>query len=327
MNYIVLDLEWNQSPSGKETSLADIPFEIIQIGAVKVNEQFQCISEFDRFVRPQIYTKLHAKIGEILGVTMEMLMEQGSSFEEVINDFLNWCGEDYIFCTWGSVDLVELQRNMNHYGISYKFPRPFLFYDLQKLYSICFSDGDSRITLQHAIEELGIRQQEEYHLAGNDARYTAKVLEQLDFKKVGQYKSIDTYRIPANKKEEIHLNFGEYEKYISRGFSTKEAAASDREVRSCKCFICQKSMKRCIKWFSTNAKGYHGLFFCEEHGLIKGRFRIKCTDGGKYYAVRIMKCTDEQGAEKLKQRQLREREHRKSRRKADEENKSHDKSI
>ena len=34
MNYIVLDLEWNQCPYGKEREIRRLPFEIIEIGAV-----------------------------------------------------------------------------------------------------------------------------------------------------------------------------------------------------------------------------------------------------------------------------------------------------
>ena len=33
MDYIVLDLEWNQSPEGKENSVESMPFEIIEVGA------------------------------------------------------------------------------------------------------------------------------------------------------------------------------------------------------------------------------------------------------------------------------------------------------
>ena len=52
----------------------------------------------------------------------------------------------------------------------------------------------------------------------------------------------------------------------------------------------------------------------EEHGLIKGRFKIKHTDDEQYYAVKILKRTDDAGAEKLHARQLQEREHRRQRR-------------
>lgn len=315
MNYIVFDLEWNQSPNGKKNSVADMPFEIIQIGAVKVNSEFQITEEFNRFIKPKEYLQLHSKVREILGITMKDL-EHGDEFQRVIDDFMTWCGNDYMFCTWGSMDLVELQRNMKHFGVEIPFPMPFLFYDLQKLYSLCYSDGKSRITLQHAIEERGIVSDDDYHHAVNDARYTAKVLQNMDFDKVKEYVSVDTYRIPSSKKEEIALTFGDYAKYISRGFVKREAAASDREVRSCKCFLCGNNMRRVIKWFATNGKNYYGLFECEEHGLVKGRFKTKQADNGKYYTVKIMKLTDEEGAEKIKQRQVREREHRKMKRHA-----------
>ena len=39
MNYIVFDLEWNQNPSGKKTRNDRLPFEIIEIGAVKSKQQ------------------------------------------------------------------------------------------------------------------------------------------------------------------------------------------------------------------------------------------------------------------------------------------------
>lgn len=39
MNYIIFDLEWNQSPEGKSGSDERMPFEIIEIGAVRLNEK------------------------------------------------------------------------------------------------------------------------------------------------------------------------------------------------------------------------------------------------------------------------------------------------
>lgn len=237
MNYIVLDLEWNQSPEGKECSKSNIPFEIIQIGAVKLDDQFNIVSEFDRYVRPKLYEKLHKKVEEIIDISIEELNEKGEDFVTAADDFFEWCGSDFTFCTWGGTDLIELQRNCAYYKVNYKFPRPFLFYDLQKLYSINFSDGKTRITLQHAVEEQQISSDFEYHRALNDARYSAMIMKSLDFNRVGKFYSIDTFIIPQNKKEEIHINFGNYEKYISRGFSSRENAALDKEVRACKCFI------------------------------------------------------------------------------------------
>ena len=68
----------------------------------------------------------------------------------------------------------------------------------------------------------------------SDARYTAKIMKTLDFDRVKKFCSIDTFTIPESRKDEIYLNFGTYEKYISKGFATRDKAASDRTVRSCK---------------------------------------------------------------------------------------------
>lgn len=319
MNYIVLDLEWNQSAKGKKYALASMPFEIIQIGAVKLDEHFQVIGEFDQLIKPQVYKTLHSVCGEVTGITQEMLSE-GGHFVDAASDFFAWCGKDYIFCTWGSTDLVELQRNLNYYELDINLPQPFLFYDVQKLYSLCFSNGKDRLSLQAAIEKLGLQEKGQYHMALSDARYTAQIMQKLDFEKVKRFYSIDTYCIPKSRKEEITMNFGNYSKYISRGFDTRERAANDREVRSCRCFLCGKPMTRKIKWFATNGKSYYGLFYCEEHGLVKGRFRTKHTDDDRYFVIKILKRTDEAGAEKLRLRQVQEKEHRRQRRLNKQEN-------
>lgn len=39
--YIVFDLEWNQSSRGKEEVADQLPFEIFEIGAVKLNDKFE----------------------------------------------------------------------------------------------------------------------------------------------------------------------------------------------------------------------------------------------------------------------------------------------
>ena len=56
-SYIVLDLEWNQPMPGQETITQPFRFdsEIIEIGALKLNNRFEEVSEFKSFVRPVFY--------------------------------------------------------------------------------------------------------------------------------------------------------------------------------------------------------------------------------------------------------------------------------
>ena len=43
MNYIVFDLEWNQSHIGQAGEHPRMPFEIIEIGAFKLNKKYETI--------------------------------------------------------------------------------------------------------------------------------------------------------------------------------------------------------------------------------------------------------------------------------------------
>ena len=63
-NFIVLDLEWNQSPDGKEGTIDHFPFEIIEIGAVRLDEKRQPLNTFPlRFLKSALssWTKIERK--------------------------------------------------------------------------------------------------------------------------------------------------------------------------------------------------------------------------------------------------------------------------
>ena len=112
MNYIVFDLEWNQSPNGHAGEHPALPFEIIEIGAIRLNENYEITGEFRRLIKPKIYTRIHKYIRDILNYDEKVLRNEGVSFKEACSVFLEWCEEDsddgYAFCTWGSSDLHTL---------------------------------------------------------------------------------------------------------------------------------------------------------------------------------------------------------------------------
>ena len=87
-NYIIFDLEWNQSPRGREDSVADFPFEIIEIGAVKLDENFQMVDEFHRLIRPQVYGQMHHMISEVTHMNMEELKARGLNDSITHVDFM-----------------------------------------------------------------------------------------------------------------------------------------------------------------------------------------------------------------------------------------------
>ena len=118
MNYIVIDLEWNQNPQRCKIEFKLIPFEIIEIGAIKLDEQLNIIDEFHELIKPDIYQEIHYKTKEITQVKIDDL-RNSRMFTDVARDFLQWCGENFIFCTWGSMDLMELQRNLKYFNVPY----------------------------------------------------------------------------------------------------------------------------------------------------------------------------------------------------------------
>lgn len=300
-HYIVFDLEWNQCPFGKERENRKLPFEIIEIGAVKLNKNKEVIDEFHRIIRPMVYKKLHFRTKEIIGMDIQTL-ENGGFFYKVIKDFLLWCGEDAVYSTWGSMDLMELQRNMKYYGLLELLEGPIHFFDVQKLFSIAFEDGKSRKSLEYGIDHLDIKKERDFHRALSDAYYTADVLGLIDDEIINKNYSIDSYQNPKSKEEEIFAVFDRYSKYISREFKTKEDAVKDREISSTKCFLCEKNARKKIRWFSINAKNYYCVAQCPKHGYLKGKTRMKKTDEGKFYVVKTLKLTDETEVEAIREK-------------------------
>ena len=66
MNYIVFDLEWNQPQDGKPTETRKLAFEIIEIGAVKLNDSFNIVDKYDQLIRPQVYHEIKWRIKKML---------------------------------------------------------------------------------------------------------------------------------------------------------------------------------------------------------------------------------------------------------------------
>ena len=90
MDYIVLDLEWNQAVDGKEGENEKIPFEIIEIGAIKLNSDYEEISRFSQVIKPEVYLKMHHVMKQLVHINKDELM-QGKPFRDVAASFMEWC--------------------------------------------------------------------------------------------------------------------------------------------------------------------------------------------------------------------------------------------
>ena len=256
MNYIVLDLEWNQSNTGLEPYADKLPFEIIEIGAIKLNSDLTMISEFSELVKPVVYHELHHITSKIIHMKMEELM-RGEPFAKVLKNFLRWCGkEEYMFCIWGTQDLTELQKNIRFHKLKPLADGPIKYLDIQKLYSLAYEDGKSRKSLENAVDALKLEKDIPFHRAFSDAYYTAKVMETLKDKDVFRMVSYDTFCPPKRREDEVKVQFDTYFKYISREFGSKSEAFLDKEVASSKCYLCHRNLRKKMKWFTPNGRNY-----------------------------------------------------------------------
>lgn len=299
--YIVFDLEWNQSSKVGDSRSGEVPFEIIEIGAVKLDENLEKIDEFHAIIKPVLYKEIHYKITEIIHLNAKILKKDGKHFRIAIKEFLQWIhrpAEEPIFCTWGNTDLMELQRNMAYHKIKYRFSKPLLYYDIQKLYAR-YQKQSERTTLETAIGELHIDKEFAFHDATGDAKYTAELMTRMGFLDYLPYVSTDYYEVPADETEEIYLTFPEYSKYISTTFATRDEAMHNKRVGDILCYKCRRMLSKKIRWFTSNQKIYYALALCPEHGYVQGKIRLKSTKDKRYFVVKTIKCVGEEKAKEI----------------------------
>ena len=144
MNYIVLDMEWNQpwpgSPSAKKVLPVQIRGEIIQIGAVRVTEDQQVTDEFQVLIKPKYYRRLNRRVSKLTGIKESQLLDEGVSMNEAMSRFRAWCGEDVIFLTWGFDDITILRENLRLYGLDDSWVQR--WYNVQMIFN-AQTDGSS----------------------------------------------------------------------------------------------------------------------------------------------------------------------------------------
>ncbi len=285
MNYIVFDLEWNQCPDGKERENKQLPFEIIEIGAVKLNEEKEILDTFHCFIRPVVYRRLHYRTREVIELNAADL-QNGLPFAKAVRKFLEFCGDDHRFFTWGTMDLMELQRNLRYYGKEDWIRPPVFFGDVQKLFAISFEDKTKRRSLEYAVRYLDIELEGEFHAALDDAMYTAYVLRRIPTDAIRGNYSIDTYQVPRSEEEEIRIRYRSYEKHISRAFPERETLLKDPDVSALNCLVCHRTMDSVLPWYSSNQRNYEAVGICSVHGWTKSKIRIRKTEDSEFYSIK-----------------------------------------
>lgn len=181
MNYIVLDLEFNQPfpfKCGTKTVLnPECPFEIIQIGAVKLNQNFELVDTFNFMIKPKIYPRIHPFVEKITGLTEDKL-KNCSSFPEAFQSFVSFIGpEKNVLCTWGVDDIKSLFKNILFYNLDINLlTDQYINVQTYATKYLKYESGKN-IGLKNAVTELNLEISSAFHDAFNDADYTAKIFQ------------------------------------------------------------------------------------------------------------------------------------------------------
>ncbi len=180
MNYIIIDLEMN--PIGKEyKDLWKIcRREIIEIGAVVLNETFNEIGYFKTYVQPQYCFGINKETKALTGISDNMITN-APSFSEAIGMFSDWCmsfGDDVQIIQWSENDYKQIRNEMQLKGLIVSERERILlekWYDLQQEYGAIL--GLERcVSLQNAVMYTGDNFEGIQHDALFDARNTAALL-------------------------------------------------------------------------------------------------------------------------------------------------------
>ncbi len=171
MNYILFDLEctcWKGSPP-------ELAMEIIEIGAVCVDDFGEVVDEFQAFVRPVVNPILSGFCRELTTI-QQTDVNRAKTFPNVIEPFLDWAnisnGEEYYLISWGAFDKKQLQKDCALHRLKSDWTEKHL--NLKELYreKKRFRSG---IGLAKAVEIENLVFTGTHHRAIADAQNLAKI--------------------------------------------------------------------------------------------------------------------------------------------------------
>ena len=226
MDYIVMDMEWNQAITYSDM-VKDPVFltgEIIQIGAVKLNQDLEVVDSFNSRIVPQYYTELHPKVAEITKLS-DRDLRNGQLFTSVFDSFCDWCGADFVFLIWGTEDLRILRKNMELYDIDTSFMPP--CFNLQNIFADQVSHNSKQYGLTKALAAVN-ETPFDAHDALNDAKSTTLLCSHLDL-----IKGLEEYREIVEHKDGVVESYEFEEPYADIA-----DALSDDYVISFECPHC-----------------------------------------------------------------------------------------
>ncbi len=267
MHYIILDLEWN---SAYCPWLQRFLNEIIEFGAVKLDEQLKEVSRFQCFVRSKLTKRLRSRVKGLTNITNED-MRSGISIEKAIKDYTAWAGDDTVTLTWSNTDIHVLVDNLKTLMGQERIPFLYGYADIQKFVQNKLGVTGNQISLGTAAEMMQVDFEEfAAHRALGDSLCSAELL-----RRTWGDQGLKGYITDATNEEYYKRLF--FKPYIISDINNPDI---DKAQLRCQCPDCDDFMRRKTKWKYKN-RYFVADFECKKCGkLLSGRLRFKKTYDG-----------------------------------------------
>ena len=261
MNFVIFDLEWNGCFSKKLNTHIN---EIIEFGAVKLNEKLEIIGKFNCLVRPFFSTRLSNSVKELTMLTFEEI-KKGVPFDYGYSKFRKFA-DGCVLMSWSTSDIEVLVSNLKIYKKLEVIPFMKKYADLQQYcHDMLGLSGSNALGLQAAADMLSIDTEEiPHHRALGDSMITA-----LCLKKLYHCAALRSYI-----QDVLHIDF--YDRIFFHSYTIEE---DDGSLDFAGVFFnCPECGARCSnsRPFIAKLKGFASEFVCTECGYkFTGRLSFK----------------------------------------------------
>jgi len=150
--------------------------EIIEIGAVLLDEKLDPIKEFQAFIKPTRNEVLSDFCKGLTSIKQEDV-DGAQFFPEVMIDFRRWLEDptDILFASWGNYDYNQLKKDVAYHKVQYPFNESHM--NIKEHFS--YKQGVGGKGVSKALTILGIKFEGTPHRGIDDARNIAKILKKV----------------------------------------------------------------------------------------------------------------------------------------------------
>lgn len=254
MQFIVMDLEWNNTYAKKANGYIN---EIIEIGAVKLDEDLETVDTFSCIIRSQIGKKLRGTVKRLTHLTNADI-NAGMPFTKAFSVFRKWIGnEETVILTWGDGDIRVLLDNFKYLNGIKVIPFLNKYCDLQKSFQkINNSSKGQQTGLLTAAEMVGIDPEMFiHHRALGDSMLTAEI-----FKKIYFDDNISSDFIECN--DEFYSKL----LYKAKVIRNIDNPLVDKKRLNHTCEACGTACEQLTKW-KFHCQFFRANFYCEKCDL------------------------------------------------------------